>query len=63
MSEIERIIRWYQQGVRFVCGCRENSLHEAVVHALRTGKLPLRALYRCPLHGAPLVTRIRATAI
>ena len=52
MDEIERIIDWYLKGVSFSCGCHENSLHEAVIRALRAGKLPVDALYRCPVHGA-----------
>lgn len=55
MDEIERIIQWYRNGVSFACGCREDWLHAAVIRALRAGKLPVGALYRCPLHGARLV--------
>lgn len=55
MDEIDRIIRWYRDGVSFACGCREDRLHAAVIRALRAGKLPVAALYRCPLHGARLV--------
>ena len=53
MTQIERLIEWYERGVMFRCGCHEDRLEPAVKRALIMGQLSVNALFRCPLHGEP----------
>ena len=48
------IIRLYDAGVRFACGCEERGLHPAVQRALLDGRVSVSGLLKCPTHRQPL---------
>jgi hypothetical protein len=55
VREIQELIDWYERGVLFRCGCRQDQIDPAVKRALLIGRLPIQALLRCPVHGQPVL--------
>jgi hypothetical protein len=54
---VSEIIRRYEEGVRFECGCEERGLHPAIVRALDEGRVGATDLMRCPVHRQPMAER------
>lgn len=52
--EVAEIIRRYDAGVRFRCGCQERELHPAIQRALLAGWIRPADLTRCPVHREPI---------
>jgi hypothetical protein len=44
------MIRRYEAGVVFECGCEERGLHPAIERQLLNGNLSPNELLRCPVH-------------
>lgn len=49
------LIRMYEQGVRFECGCQERGLHPSIERALLDGSISTAELLYCPVHWAPMI--------
>jgi hypothetical protein len=53
--ETRELIRRYESGARFECGCEEQGLHPAVERALLDGRLKPADLMSCPVHKKRLI--------
>ena len=51
---VSEIIRHFEDGVRYECGCEERGLHPAIIAALEEGRVRAAGLLRCPVHRLPL---------
>lgn len=49
------LVRLYDEGVSFECGCQEKGLHPSVRKALLDGSVSQVELLYCPVHWAPMV--------
>lgn len=53
--DVQEVIRRYNRGVTFECGCTEQGLHPAIERKLLAGVLHPRTLEECPAHRLPMV--------
>ncbi len=53
--DAKELIKLYDEGVRFECGCQEKGLHPAVERALLDGSVGMVELLYCPVHWAPMI--------
>ena len=53
--DANELVRMYDEGVRFECGCEEKGLHPSICKALFDGSVSTAELLYCPVHWAPMV--------